>query len=59
MATGTWSEAEPSVDVDTVDDLDRFVDFAEAKAEKPTAISVEVHGYRVDILVGHELSLFT
>ena len=56
MATGTWSETEPSIDIATADDLDRFVDFAEAKVEMPSAISVEIHGYRVDILVGHEHS---
>ena len=56
MTSGIWSETEPSVSIDSVDDLDRFVDFAEAKADKPTAISVEIHGYRVDLLVGHEKS---
>ena len=56
MATGKWSESEPSIEIATVDDLDRFVDFAEAKAEIPTAISVNIHGYRVDLLVGHERS---
>jgi hypothetical protein len=56
MATGTWSETEPSVDIASVDDLDRFIDFAEAHAEMPIAISVDVHGYRVDLLVGHEKS---
>jgi hypothetical protein len=56
MATGTWSETEPSIDIATADDLDRFVDFAEAKVEMPTAISVEVHSYRVELLVGHEQS---
>src|SRR5262249_38741315 len=56
MATGTWSETEPSVEIATVDDLDRFVDFAEAKVERPTAISVDMHGYRVELLVGHETS---
>jgi Immunity protein Imm1 len=56
MVTGTWSETEPSIDIATVDDLDRFVDFAEAKVERPTGISVDMHGYRVDVLVGHESS---
>jgi hypothetical protein len=37
MATGIWSDTEPSIEIATVDDLDRFVDFAESKAEMPTA----------------------
>jgi hypothetical protein len=56
MATGTWSDAEPSINIATVDDLDRFVDSAEATCERPTAISIDMHGYRVDVLVGHESS---
>jgi Immunity protein Imm1 len=56
MTSGTWSETEPSVAIDSVEDLDRFVDFAESKAEMPSAISVDTHGYRVDLLVGHEMS---
>jgi len=56
MATGIWSGTEPFVEIATVDDLDRFVDFAGSKAEMPTAISVDVHGYRVDLLVGHKRS---
>jgi hypothetical protein len=56
MATGTWTETEATVDITTADDLDRFVDFAESKVEMPTAISVDVHGYQVDLLVGHERS---
>jgi hypothetical protein len=56
MIIGKWSENAPSVVIDSIDDLDRFVDFAESKAEVPTAISIAVHGYRVDLLVGHEKS---
>jgi hypothetical protein len=56
MTYGTWSETEPSVRVETIDDLDRFVDFAEGKVERPTVITVDVHGYRADILVGHDKS---
>jgi Immunity protein Imm1 len=52
-ASGTWSENESSVDIDSVDDLDRFVEYAEAKCTRPSSISIEVHGYRVDLLVGH------
>jgi hypothetical protein len=51
-----WSETEPSVDIQSVDDLDRFIDHAEARCERPTAISVEAHGYRADLLVRHDLS---
>ena len=56
MTSGVWSETESAVHISSVADLDRFVDFAEAKAERPSAISVEIHGYRVDLLVGHEKS---
>jgi hypothetical protein len=56
MTSGKWSENEPSVAIDSVDDLDCFVDFVESKVKLPTAISVDVHGYRVDLLVGHEKS---
>jgi hypothetical protein len=56
MTNGTWSEDEPPVDIASVDDLERFIDFAEKIAEMPTAISVKVHGYRVDLLAGHNLS---
>ncbi len=53
MTYGTWSETEPSVKIGTIDDLDRFVDNAEAKAEFPIAVSIEVHGYHANLLVGH------
>ncbi len=56
MASGTWSESEPSVTIDSIEDLDRFVDFSESRVEMPTAISVDAHGYRVDLLVGYERS---
>ncbi len=56
MACGIWSDSQPWVSIETVDDLENFVDFAEANVEKPSAISVEIHGYRVDHLVGHEKS---
>jgi hypothetical protein len=56
MTSGTWSETEPSIAIDSVEELDRFVDFAESKTQRPTAVSVDVHGYRVDLLVGHEKS---
>jgi hypothetical protein len=56
MATGIWSETEPAVEIASVAELDRFVDQAAARAEFPVAVSVEVHGYRVDLLVGHEKS---
>jgi hypothetical protein len=56
MATCKWSETEPSVEIFSVEDLDRFVAMAEAHSERPTAISVEVHGYRADLLVGHDQS---
>ncbi len=55
MTIGKWSENEPSFNIESVDDLDRY-DFVEAKSEVPTAISIEIHGYRVDLLVGHETS---
>ena len=56
MTNGKWSENEPSVVIDSIDDLDRFVDSAESKAKMPTAISIDVHRYRVHLLVGHEKS---
>ena len=56
MVTGTWSETQSSIDLPTVDDLDRFVDFAEANVDRPTAISIDMQGYRVDFLVGYESS---
>lgn len=56
MVNGVWSETEPSVGIESADDLDRFIDHAEATCERPTAISVEAHGYRADLLVGHDLS---
>jgi hypothetical protein len=56
MFSGVWSETEPSVNIESVDDLDRFIDQAETMCERPSAISVEAHGYRADILVGHEKS---
>src|SRR5262245_19525486 len=56
MTSGTWSETEPSVAINSVDDLDRFVDFAESQTEIPIAISIDLHGYQVELLVGHEKS---
>lgn len=56
MLSGVWSETEPSVDIASADDLDRFIDQAESVCERPTAISVEAHGYRADLLVGHDRS---
>ena len=56
MTSGTWSVTEPTVNIETVDDLDKFVEFADSKAKMPTAISVEIHGYRVDLWVGHDKS---
>jgi immunity protein Imm1 of predicted polymorphic toxin system len=44
------------VNIASVEELDRFVDQAHAKAERPTAVSVDVHRYRVDLLVGHDRS---
>lgn len=54
MTYGTWSETEPSVKIETIDDLDRFVEYAEAQAEFPIAVSIEAHGYHADLLVGHD-----
>jgi hypothetical protein len=56
MVSGVWLETEPTVGIASVDDLDRFIDHAEARCERPTAISVEAHGYRADLLVGHDRS---
>jgi hypothetical protein len=56
MASGVWSETEPSVEIRTTDELDRFIEWAEARTSRPTAISVNAHGYRVDLLVGHDTS---
>jgi hypothetical protein len=56
VVCGVWSETEPSVEIASVADLDRFIDHAETMCERPTAISVEAHGYRADLLVGHDLS---
>lgn len=56
MAVGVWSEGEPSVEIESIDDLERFIDHAAAASERPTAISVEVHQYRADLLVGHPYS---
>ncbi|MBW3542623.1 MAG: hypothetical protein KY476_20360 [Planctomycetes bacterium] len=44
------------MDIASVDDLNRFIDHAEAKCERPAAISVEAHGYRADLLIGHDKS---
>lgn len=56
MTHGKWSETEPPVSIETVDDLNRFLDFVEAKVERPTAVSIESHGYRADLLLGHDKS---
>ena len=56
MPFGKYSETEPAVEINSLDELDRFVDGFEAGCQFPVAISVEVHGYRVDLLVGHRLS---
>jgi hypothetical protein len=56
MVSGVWSETEPAVEIESVDDLNRFIDHADAVCQRPAAISVEAHGYRVDLLVGHEQS---
>jgi Immunity protein Imm1 len=56
MLIGVWSEVEPSVEIESADDLNRFIDHAEAMCQCPTAISVEAHGYRADLLVGHDQS---
>ncbi len=56
MTSGTWSGFEPSMDIDSVDDLDRFVEYAEGTCARPTAITIDAHGYRVDLLVGHDKS---
>ncbi len=56
MAWGIWSEFEPAVELRSVEDLDRFIDDVEAKCTFPVALTVEVHDYRADLLVGHEMS---
>jgi len=56
MTRGVWSITEPEVNIESIDDLDRFVNEAEARVERPTAVSVDVHGYQVDLLVGHDRS---
>ena len=57
MAKGTYSDAETPVDLQTVEDLDRFLDGCEARSAVPVAVSVHAHGHRADILVGHARSL--
>lgn len=52
LGRGVWSEFEPSVEIQSVDDLDRFIDHAASASERPTAISVQIHQYRADLLVG-------
>jgi hypothetical protein len=56
MLRGVWSEDEPSTGIESADDLNRFIDHAEAVCRRPAAISVEAHGYRADLLVGHDQS---
>jgi hypothetical protein len=56
LATGIWSELEPHVAIESLQDLERFIDHATAVAECPTAVSVEAHGSRADLLIGHHLS---
>ena len=56
MVSGVWSETEPSVDIASADDLERFIDHAGSVCQRPTAISVEAHKYRADLLVGHDQS---
>jgi len=56
MLNGVWLEVEPSVEIESADDLNRFIDHVEAVCQYPTAISVEAHGYRADLLVGYDQS---
>jgi immunity protein Imm1 of predicted polymorphic toxin system len=56
MAKGVWSDSEPAVEIDSVADLERFIDEAEARCGRPVAVSVDAHGYTADLLVGHEMS---
>lgn len=56
MPRAIWSDRERDVDVETVADLESFIDENEARARFPVAISVMAHGYRADLLVGHAQS---
>jgi hypothetical protein len=56
LAIGIWSEVESLVEIESVDDFDRFIDRTSAASARPTAISVKAHGYRADLLVGHRFS---
>jgi hypothetical protein len=56
MASGVWLETEPAVNIESVDDLVQFIEHAEAVCDRPSAISIEGHGYRADLLVGHDKS---
>lgn len=55
-STVTWSDAEPSRRIERADELERFIDECEDRSEFPVAISLDAHGYRADLLVGHERS---
>jgi hypothetical protein len=52
----TWSDSEPSQWIESAGDLERFIAASEARCKFPVAIELEVHGYRADLLVGHEQS---
>jgi hypothetical protein len=53
MPPATRSDDEPDVNVETVTDLERFIDDSEACCRLPVAVSVTAHGHRADLLVGH------
>jgi Immunity protein Imm1 len=56
MVKAIYSDQEPPVEIETVADLDQFVEEAELRSTIPIAISLDVHGYRADFLVGHAQS---
>lgn len=55
-STVTWSDSEPPRQIEKAEDLDRIIDECEGRCEFPIAISLDAHGYRADLLVGHAQS---
>ena len=56
MALAYSSESAGPVEINSVDELHRFLDEAESQARFPTAVTIEAHDYRADLLVGHASS---
>jgi hypothetical protein len=56
VAKAVWSDSEPEVEVNDEDRLAQLIDYADVNSEVPTTVSIEIHGYRSDLLVGHPMS---